>query len=239
MYIDIHCHMLYDTDDGPADKNEMLRMLSASHQDGVREICLTPHFNHSFYGDNKEKADNALSELAAEAKKRFPDMNLYQGNEIFYHSSCTEFIKSGNCCTINNTKYVLVDFSQNENKYNIFAALKSLICKGYIPILAHTERYSNLTVLSGDYEHIKDIGAVMQVNAAPLIGKRGLLQKWKSNYLVKRKLCDIVASDSHDTLKRPTYMSRAAKYIQTHYGKAYVNMLMHDNPKRILNGELL
>ena len=236
MYIDIHCHMLYDTDDGPADKNEMLRMLQASYDDGVREICLTPHFNHSFYGNNKDKADKALSELTDEAQERFRDMKLYRGNEIFYHSSCFEYLKTGNCSAMNDTKYILVDFVQSENKHNIFSALKSFISHGYIPILAHTERYSNLIPFNGDYEYIKDLGTVIQVNAASVVGKGGFIQRFKARHLIKHNLCDVVASDSHNTTSRPTYMRQSAKFIQTRYGKTYVSKLMYDNPKSILNG---
>lgn len=237
MYIDLHCHILYDTDDGPTDKNDMQRMLCAAYDDGIREICVTPHFNHSFYGDNKASADRSFTELVELAREQYPDLKLYRGNEIFYHFSCTEHLDHGNCHTINGTKYILVDFSHLENKYNIFSALKTLVSKGYVPILAHTERYYDLKPFKPDYAYIKDIGALIQVNAASVTGKNGFLQKWKSRHMIKHGTCDVIASDAHNTNTRATCINDAAKYVSARYGKALMQALTYTNPKNILNGK--
>ena len=236
MYIDLHCHILFDTDDGPTDKNEMLRMLDASYNDGVREICVTPHFNQSFYGGNKTKADRAYTELVKEAALKYPEMKFYRGNEVLYHSSCLEHIREGNCSTINGTKYVLVDFSQTEKIFNIISAVKTLVSKGYMPILAHTERYLDLKLFKRHYTYLKDIGAILQVNAASVVGKNGLLQKWKARYLIKSGLCDVIASDAHNITTRCTCINEAAKYISSRYGKELTDILTIENPRCILYG---
>lgn len=239
MYIDLHCHILYDTDDGPIDKNEMLRMLDASYNDGVREICVTPHFNHSFYGDNKKSADRAFDDLKELARSKYPDMKLYRGSEIFYHFSCPDHLKSGSCHTMNGTKYVLVDFSWDESKFNVISALKKLISIGYIPILAHTERYFDLKPFGPYYSFLKDIGVLIQVNAGSIIGRNGFLQKWKANYLIKHKLCDIVASDAHNTTNRSTCINEAARLIDSKYGNNTSYILTHKNPRDILDGKYI
>ena len=236
MYIDLHCHILYDTDDGPTDKEIMFKMLSASYNDGVREICVTPHFNHSFSGDTKATADTAYTQLCEYAAQKHPDMMIYRGNEIFYHHACLEHLQNGNCRTINDTKYLLVDFSWDESKFNIISALKNLISMGYIPILAHTERYFDIKPFSPYYSYIKDVGALIQVNAGSIIGKSGFIQKWKANHLIKHKLCDIVASDAHNTTTRKNYINAAAKHIRTRYGNKRADILTIENPKHILCG---
>lgn len=237
MYIDLHCHILFDTDDGPADKNDMLRMLDASYNDGVREICVTPHFNQRFYGDNKNNADHAYIELVKEAAIKYPEMKFYRGNELLYHSSYLEHIREGKCSTINGTKYVLVDFSQSENKFNILSALKSLVSNGYLPILAHTERYLDLKLFDPCYAQIKELGAIMQVNAASIIGKNGAFQKWKARHLIKDGMCDIIASDAHNNTTRSTCINEAAKYIRSKYGNELTDLLTIENPRCILHGK--
>ena len=77
MYTDLHCHILYGTDDGPETKQEMLEMLECAYSNGIRTICVTPHFNFSFYGDNVASADKAYGELKLEAAQRHPDMAIY------------------------------------------------------------------------------------------------------------------------------------------------------------------
>ena len=237
MYVDLHCHILYNTDDGATDKNEMLKLIDASYKDGVREMCLTPHFNHAFYGDNKANSDLAFDTLTKEAARIHPEMRFYRGNEIFYHNSCIDFIKKGKCHTLNDTKYVLVDFSYNENKFTIISALKKFISNGYIPVLAHAERYHELKPFSSDFDYIKDIGALIQVNAASVIGKNGFRQKITSLHLIKHGLCDVVASDTHNSTNRTTCINEAANLIKKRFGSDVAASLTYKNPRRILLGE--
>ncbi len=237
MFTDIHCHILFDTDDGPQGADMMLEMLDRAYSDGIRVLCATPHFNYDFYGDNTASSDKAFALLSQTAKEKYPDMLIYRGNEIFYHSDCIKYLKNGSCKTINNTKYVLVDFQSDENKYTIIEAIKVLIGSGYRPILAHSERYRGFGTSVKDIEHIKDMGAAIQVNAASVIGKNGLRQKILSNRLISHGICDIVCSDSHDIERRPFCMGETYSYLSKRYNNDTAIILTSENAQRILNNK--
>ena len=237
MYTDIHTHILYGTDDGPSNINEMYRMLDRAHEDGVSTICATPHFNFSFYGNNTKSSSVAFNELVRYAKEKYPDMHFCLGNEVFYHDACTSFLKEGVCKTLNRGKYVLVDFTSSESKFNISSAMKNLLGHGYIPILAHAERYSNFGFSTKFIEDLKELGTVIQINAGSLIGKNGLRERYVSRCVIKRNLCDIIASDSHNITARSTCMTEAAEYIQKKHGKHAVQCLMITNPNKVLNNQ--
>lgn len=237
MYTDIHTHILYDTDDGPSNSNEMYELLDLAYKDGVRALCVTPHFNFNFYGDNTTNAKAAFSDLSDYAREKYPNMQILLGNEIFYHNACTSYLRDAVCNTINNGKYVLVDFSSSEYKFNIMSAMKDLLGHGYIPILAHAERYSDFGYSTGFIEKLKTLGVIIQINAGSLIGKNGLRQKILSRSAVKKDLCDVIASDTHNLTDRKTCMSETAAYIQKKHGTRKVQQLMIETPNKILNNQ--
>ena len=43
-YADIHCHMLPRLDDGAESFEESVQMLKIAFREGIRTICLTPHY---------------------------------------------------------------------------------------------------------------------------------------------------------------------------------------------------
>ncbi len=236
MYTDIHCHILHGVDDGADSYESMLKMLECAYKDGIRCICTTPHFNYTFYGDNTEKARARFKELKAVCLEKYPDMELYFGCEIFYHSECLELLREGRCPSIASTKYILCDFSHSVDPYTVFSAMKSFVADGYTPILAHAERYKLLSSSLKNIKELKESGVIIQVNAPSVIGKNSRSEKRISRKLIRRGLCDVVSTDAHNTSDRPFCMSECALYIQKHYGERAVRHLMHENAQRLLHG---
>lgn len=237
MFTDIHCHILHGTDDGPKQKDEMIKMLEHAYNDGIRVLCATPHFNYSFYGDNVGAGDKAFDDLIRITNQKYPDMKIYRGNEIFYHNECVEHLKHGTCKTLNGTKYALIDFHSGEHKFTIVEAIKHLIGNGYIPILAHIERYHEFGILTKHIEDMKSLGALIQVNAASVIGQNGIRQNILSNALISKELCDFICTDAHNTDTRSSCMRAAYNYISKRYGKETAYILTSENARRILNNE--
>ena len=49
--IDLHCHILYDIDDGAKTKEDSAALLHTAVQNEIKAIIATPHFND--YSDRK------------------------------------------------------------------------------------------------------------------------------------------------------------------------------------------
>ena len=99
--------------------------------------------------------------------------------------------------TLNGSKYVLIEFSLTRETEDIGDAINDLTAKGYVPIIAHPERYPYLQSLN-DYQIMRRMGAKIQVNSGSLTGYYGKKIKkfvWK---ILKNDLVDFVASDIHD-----------------------------------------
>ena len=235
MFADIHCHMLYGVDDGPGTKEKMLSMVDSAYEDGVRVLCLTPHFNHAFYGDNNDAAYIAFGDLSEYVKEKYPEMSLFIGCEIFYHHGASTLLSEGKCRTLASTKYVLVDFLHDEDIYTIKQALNTLMSEGYIPILAHTERYVELHKNKNAIFDLKNSGVLFQVNAPSILGYNGHKLKKMSIFLLKKRLCDIISTDSHDLKERKTCMSECSAFVKRKFGAATERYLMYESAYDILS----
>ena len=62
-----------------------------------------------------------------------------------YSSNVIDLLNKKEVLTLNNTKYVLIEFKRNENmdEETIYNAFSLIIDAGYKPILAHPELYSH------------------------------------------------------------------------------------------------
>jgi len=73
--------------------------------------------------------------------------------------------------------------------------IRSLVDEGYIPILAHPERY--LWCSEHHYRKYKDAGALFQRNAGALEGMYGEQVAQRAEYLLEEGMYDLVATDLH------------------------------------------
>lgn len=234
---DIHIHLLSGVDDGAKDENRMYEMLDAAYADGTRVICATPHFHPGFWGDNKEASSKSFDKLKSYAEK-YDDLQLYIGNEIRYSPNCLEWIENGMCRALNNTRYVLIDFLEDDKADYIVSSTLKVLNTGYVPILAHAERYEEF---HGDFREIiqlKQCGVVIQIDAQSPLGGWGRGSKKRSRKIIGNHLADIVASDAHNVSSRPPQMSNCYNYVVKNCGEWYANEIFWKFPKMILEDKV-
>jgi len=225
QFSDIHIHALYNCDDGANSLERMRKMIDASYLDGTRHICLTPHYNPGYFGENFSKRDEAFKLLLEYTKVKYPQLQIVLGNELRYNSGCENWLSEGHCRCMNNTKYVLVDFFEEESKKTISKGLDKLLSVGYIPILAHAERYKDIR---GDDDFLKehrDNGVLVQIDTRSIFGDFGLGARMFCKKLLRNYVVDFVSSDAHDLKKRPPGIKEAFEYIGKKYGKKYAEAI--------------
>lgn len=236
IFADIHIHALSGVDDGPKREEEMFEMIAMEYEIGVRFLCLTPHFHPGYFSDNKEESEKVFALLQAHCKEKYPDLVLALGNELRFHPRCVSWLNDGQGRTMNGTKYVLIDFSELESKEIIKKGLDCLLNAGYIPILAHVERYRKLL---GDLEFIREYranGVKIQLDAESLFRGFGIRAKKFCNMILEYRLADFVASDSHSHNNRiPVLdMQKAYAYIEKKCGEAYAKEVCCDNARQMI-----
>lgn len=234
-YADLHIHALYGVDDGAKTEVDMRAMVDASYADGVRTLCMTPHYHPGYFGDNREKIDAAFSALMEYTRQKYPDLELCLGNELRYSRECVSWLNSGQSHTLNGTQYVLVDFSEEAEAKKISGGLERLLNAGYRPVLAHVERYRSLWGQLKLIYSFRENGVLLQVDTQSLLGGFGYLAQRQSKLLLGAGLVELICSDSHDTRRRTPELSRCFQYVQKKYGTDCAQALFHDNGVRLLH----
>ena len=236
-FVDIHCHALFGVDDGAENEQEMQEMLRMAYEDGTRTLCLTPHYDPEFKEKKSITAEQAFALAEAYCQQHFPDLKLILGNEMSYLVGCTESLLNGECRTVAGGRYVLVDFFMTPTLSEIRRGLSVILGCGYLPIVAHTERYPCLHGKIREIAEFVENGALIQLNAASL--SEGLLSPVgrTARQLLSEGLVHVVASDGHNALSRPPILSKAYGKVLKKYGQACADTLFFVNPSLILAGE--
>ena len=240
---DLHCHALCSVDDGAKDVEQMQKMLDIAYDDGISVICFTPHFKlHHFHTDEEivrynGKIRDSFSIACKYASEVHPDMRLYLGNEIMYHHDIYESIKNGRCSRLGSSSYSLVEFLPDTPFFEIRSALSNLMRKGVRPILAHAERYVDLSKNVGRARELRELGVLIQVNASSITKLKFGRSARFIKRLFKSSLVDLIATDAHDTASFKPIMSKAVSTVARKYGVKIAKKISQENPSLILENK--
>ncbi|MBQ7352816.1 MAG: PHP domain-containing protein [Clostridia bacterium] len=243
-FVDLHCHTLYEIDDGAKSIEVSKEMLKLAYDDGIRTICFTPHFKIHHFSDDKaiesynNKINRNFNSLVEFAKDTYPDLMLILGNEVLFHADICESLASKKCKLIGETKYILVEFRPESTIFEIKDTLLKLSRKGYLPILAHIERYSALYKNLPFLEELHKSGIVLQINSLSLNIRFGKTARFIKK-LLKNSLVDLICTDSHDNNLLVPKLSVAYDFILRKYGDSFAKKIFYTNPQRILKNERL
>lgn len=233
-FTDLHIHLLYGVDDGARDAETMKTMVDRVYAEGTRTVCATPHCSREIFGNNLKRIIPVFEELKAYTAK-YPDLTVCLGNELRYSQNCIEAIREKSCMTLNGSRCVLIDFDENEEEKTISDGLHRILNAGYVPVLAHVERYRKLSVRPEDLNRLRKDGVIIQVDATSVFGGWGFSAKIRSRKILKNFCADVVASDGHDLVSRPPELVRCFEFVVKKFGTSYAEALFDTNPGRILS----
>ena len=233
-YMDMHTHILPGLDDGSQSMDQTRSMLKYASDEGIRVIVATPHFGIRNPGFRIEEAEQVLSEVQAEADRITPGIRILLGNELLYTEGIVDSLVRGEAKTIGGTSYALVEFRTSDSYDKICKCVQEFKWNGYIPLIAHLERYRCLEGNLSYVENLVRMGAVIQINCRSFMGgtnntdsidqgsrRRGLFSKksepsgffleektgW-ARELLRSGMVHLIASDCHDDgIRRPVYRS--------------------------------
>lgn len=232
FFSDIHIHLLYGADDGPKTCEEMFELVDKVYAGGTRFICATPHCAPEWYGDNRASVDAAFGELQEYCKNKYPDLKVVLGNELFFDANSKVWLKNGLCRTMNNTRLVLVEFFEEEAEAEITKAVQMLLNSGYVPIIAHAERYFKLS-----YERIAELrnnGVLVQVNARKNFLGFDFTEKKRLKTLLSAQLVDFVSTDAHNLSSRAPFLPEFYKIVSQKYGVEYAESIFRINAEMLI-----
>jgi protein-tyrosine phosphatase len=238
--IDIHNHIIFDFDDGPKKLDESLEMLKIAADQGITEVFATSHFNELIPSNVEDIYFERLNILREKVIEHNIPVNLYSGSEIFFHHLIHETVKKSRVTTLGNqNKYVLMEFPMYLIPNGIEEALYRLSMEGYIPIIAHPERYTSMHSRPEKLLNFIKFGGLLQVNAGSILGEFGKPCQKTAMWLLEQKVVHFIASDAHAPVGRAFKLAKAARALQDNFDQDYIDELVEKNARKIIQNREL
>lgn len=238
--IDIHCHMLPLVDDGAESLDEALEMARMAADSGVSAVIATPHCNLPFAQDQNYKTDEFSRRFTlfqrSLALSGIP-LRVYPGAEILCTPEVPRLLREGKLLTLAGGPYVLVEFFFDESADYIDDMLAAIAEQGYIPVLAHPERYEAVQRNPAIAQRWFHTGYIIQLNKGSILGRLGRRAQRCAYWLLERGLAHVVASDAHSAQSRTPRMEELEQLLYELCGVNYAHILLRENPERILRGQ--
>ena len=222
-FTDIHQHLMFGVDDGPKQYEGSRAMLLTAALNGVTRVCVTPHampgiipFDLDLYYEKLDKLQTEYAEPNG--------IQLYPGAEIFYTDMARRHLDDKRIPTLNDTDYVLLELDPSTTYRAMLNALSDLSSGGYIPVLAHVERYHCLVSVPRRMHELKKRFKIrFQMNCYTITQKNGLLVSRFVSKVLNDGLIDAIATDAHNANGRLDQIPAAHKIISEKYGDTYAD----------------
>ena len=193
--VDIHSHLLPGIDDGVQTLKESIELIKQFHLLGYTKLITTPHIISDYYPNNREIISEKLYTVQEALKLEEIDITLEAGAEYYLDMHFLNLIEDESLLTFMK-HYVLFETDYITKPIVLEQVIHSLLEKGYIPVLAHPERYRYLHNDIEAYKRLKALGVLFQVNAKSLYNQSKSTSNM-THQLMKHGLVDFIGSDAH------------------------------------------
>lgn len=195
-HIDIHSHLLPGIDDGAKNFDDSLRLIQALMGFGISEFVTTPHRIQHVWDNSTEKIKITEVATLKELERHEIKIPFRVAAEYMMDDHFVKLFQSGDVLTLKDN-YVLVEMSYLNAPIQLYEILFDLQVSGYIPVLAHPERYLFYHSNFDEYLKLKKAGCLFQLNLPTVVGYYGEAILKIAEKLLQKGLYDFVGSDVH------------------------------------------
>ncbi len=195
---DIHSHVIPGIDDGAQNLAQSLDLVRNFLELGFRKIITTPHIMVDYFRNTQETIHTGLDLLKQELEVQKLDIAIEAAAEYYFDEDFENKVERGDILTIG-ANYLLFEIPFSTYPLNLFETIEKIIAKGYVPLLAHPERYSYLHGSINNYRRLKDAGCFFQLNTISLSGYYGKPVQKVAEDLIDNMLINFIGSDMHHT----------------------------------------
>jgi len=198
LVVDLHSHIIPGIDDGAETLEQSIELIKELKNIGYKKLIMTPHIMVDVYRNSEDDVAKRLENLKYEVAKRGIDIELEASAEYYLDEGFLEHLDVPP--TLIGGKYLLFETSYMAKPINLEDLIFEITSRGYIPILAHPERYRYIQDLKREYQKIKDLGVLFQLDINSIGGFYGKDAKKKALYLIELGIIDFVGSDTHNMI---------------------------------------
>lgn len=207
---------------------------------GVTGIVATPHFPGR--SDSLHRIGDLLDRyewLRRAVRAQGLPLTIYPGAEILCLPETPALAARKALPTIGNTPYFLTEFYFDESFSRMDAMLDALANQGYIPVVAHPERYHAIQADPHLLKRWHQLGYCLQINKGSPLGSFGPDPEEASAAILEMGLAHLIASDAHSAKRRTTHMGAIQLWLAENCDPDYARILLERNPSRLVSGNRL
>ncbi len=194
---DIHSHILPGIDDGAPDIEASLILVKGICDLGITKTVATPHVIADLYRNTPETISKALGELTRACKEQQLPIEISAAAEYMLDDYFLRLLRNGEKILTIEKNIILTEQSFASPTSNLNEISFEMVTGGYLPIMAHPERYHFYHSDYEAYSSLKDMGFLLQVNMLSLTGYYGKPVAKAAKYLFEQNMVDLVGTDMH------------------------------------------
>jgi protein-tyrosine phosphatase len=234
--IDLHCHVLPGVDDGPDTLEESLELCRAAHEEGTRTLVATPHVNGKYPGVTAAVVRERVALVNQAARAQDIDVRIRTGAEVALSRVGEMPDAELDLLTLGGGRHILLELPWTSAASGAMAALQALALRGYGIVVAHPERSpmtqrDDGTLVLG----LVQSGVLCCLDASSLTSGADRRTRTTAWDLLARGLVHVIASDSHDAVRRPPKLASILR--EAGLTAAQIDYFTAAAPQAILNGE--
>lgn len=233
-FFDTHTHMIWGLNHGPQEQEMALCMLSRSYDQGARRIMLTPH-SDEFRNNSKTIRENyqAMKAMLRSFSDVLPDLQVGLGCEVLCEAAAIGEIighlKNGRFPTLNGSNHVLAEFAPGASLKDIWHCVNALLEAGFVPVIAHIERYDVLRGNTHEVGWLRKAGCRIQLNTSSLHFSEP--NCWWAQELVRKELVDFLGTDAHNTYSFPPRIREELESLRSICSREYLEKIAFRNAR--------
>jgi protein-tyrosine phosphatase len=235
-FVDIHCHMLPEIDDGATDWDESLAMARLAVNDGIATVIVTPHQLGNFRCNQAAEIRRRTADLQSRLHAAGVPISVLPGADVRIDADLVEQLACGEVLTLgDHRRHVLIELP-----HELYLPLEPLLARlaplNIMAILSHPERNEGVLRKPAVLAPIVEGGCLLQVTAGSLCGTFGPRCQQLAEWLIGQGLVHFIATDAHGSRSRRPLMRRAFERVVELTDAQTAIELCSTNPELVANG---
>jgi protein-tyrosine phosphatase len=237
--VDIHCHLLWDVDDGCAGPEDALEAARALVDLGYSDAAPSPHARAEFPSVDGALCRSRLAELRELLAGEGVALRLHANAENHLDEDFLSRLSRGEHRGIGETgRHVLVELPFSAAVPALPEVVFRAKLKGISPVFAHPERCAEFE-RPGRAAEVVRLGAALQLDLGSLVGRYGREARRLAERLLAEDLYAVAATDVHGPVGIRRWVAEALAALEGRVGAAGARRLCSENPRRAVAGEEL
>lgn len=238
--IDLHSHILYEIDDGSKSLEMSLEMLRIAAASGVTDIFATPHVNRRGKVPQWEQILQRKETLQRQADAAAISIAIHSGAEVELNYDTLRFLpEQQQAYCLADSSYILLELTSQSQPDQVESLLFELMLRGYMPILAHPERYERIMAHPDRLLRWMQRGVLTQCNIGSFNGAFGKDAQRRAELLLDNHMIYFLGSDAHRTDWRNPDITAAEKKLRKLAGGEKLFEKCQRNAAQLLRGKLV